>query len=87
MENSFYALEIGSQNADARAIYTTLIMNIEKMSKIFGFFLTRCSVIGFVPLSVLRTLVNYFVYDFGTESYFLATPMWYEPVDMTNRLD
>lgn len=73
----FHKFELGSHNSDARAIYTTLNMNIEKVSKFVGFLFTKCGIAGFLPLSVLLTLVNYFAYDFGAESYYLASPMWY----------
>lgn len=75
--NFIFEFKIGCHDPDARADYTALNLNIEKVSKFLDFFLIKVAIAGYAPSSLFLTLVNYFVLDLDTESYHLITPMWY----------
>lgn len=67
----------GCHKPDTRAIFITLNTKIEQISKLFEFLLRKLVIAGFAPSAALLTLVNFVVYDFGAESYYLPTPMLY----------
>lgn len=58
-------------------MYIALNAKIERLFDFIDIFLAKLTVAAFPLFAVLLTLVNYFVLDFGTESYYLPTPMLY----------
>lgn len=55
--------------------YLKMNEKIEEMVKIVDFFMVKLNIIGFMGIAFLQTLGNYFVYDMGSDSYYLVTPL------------
>lgn len=64
----------GARNSDLWIAYKGLNIAIERMSKFLHFLITRLTVVGLIIPSLLITITNYFIYDLGTESYYLSCP-------------
>lgn len=58
-------------------MYDDLNFNVEVVCQYFVDFAPNIAIAVFVLPAVLLTLVNYFVLDLGTESYYLPTLIWY----------
>lgn len=61
-------------------MYIALNLKIEQMSEFLDFFLSKVAIAGFLPPALLLTLVNYFVFDLGAESFYLPAPMLCVPI-------
>lgn len=57
--------------------YSETIAKIEQMSKFMHIVLVEMTSIGILIPAVIITLINFYVYDLGDRSYFLAYPMMY----------
>lgn len=73
----FFFLNIGCLTSNVQATYVALNEKIERMCEFFDIFLTKLTLAGYAPSTVLLTLINYFVFDFGADSFYLPTPMLY----------
>lgn len=72
-----FHLFAGLTNADAWDNYIRLNAQIELISQVLYYLATRFALIGLMSPSLLVTLVNYFYYDLGNESYYLSCPLLY----------
>lgn len=72
---NFHHLESQNVSTETVLAYSKLIGNIELMTKVIRFGLVELTVVGcFFPALVI-TLINYFYFDLGDESYFLSFPI------------
>lgn len=58
----------------AKDKYCKLIEKIEWMSEFFYFVSVKLSVLSLVAPSLLKTFINYFIYNLNDESYILPVP-------------
>lgn len=58
-------------------MYTATNIQIQQMSQFFDLLLGKLAIAAFAPSVVFLTLVNYFVFDFGADSYYLPAPILY----------
>lgn len=58
-------------NPISRAMYSKLNEKIERMSNLVYLLIIKLTVPGVIIPGLLITIVNYFVYDLGDDSYFL----------------
>lgn len=71
------SIEIEIRNPDTSTKYSELIENIEKMSELLHFALTRVTFIGLYTSALAITAINYFIFDLEEESYYLPFPLMY----------
>lgn len=67
----------GMNNSIARWKYCNLINKIELLSEIYHFMVVKLTMPGVVLPAFLLTMINYFIYDLGNDSYFLPFPIVY----------
>lgn len=72
-------LGLQSMPIESVAGYDKTIENIESISRAIRFALVEMTAVGCYLPSVLVTLVNYFVFNLGDESYFLSAPIMWVP--------
>lgn len=70
---TFFYVELGSSAALFK--YTKLSVDVEKITKLFYFVLTKLTWAGMMAPSICVTFTNYFVYHLGNESFFLSCPV------------
>lgn len=68
---------IGLDNPVMSKIFNEMSVKIERMSRFFNSVLTRLTTAGIMLPSLIITLVDYFIYDLGKESYYLSWPILY----------
>ena len=64
-------------NPISKSKYCVLNSKIELASKIFNLFVVKFSMPGVVLPAFLLTIINYFMYNLGNDSYFLSLPIAY----------
>lgn len=62
-------------NAALRAVATEIDENIELISNVIHFVTTKLTIAGLLLPPLVLTAINYFIYDFGDESYVLPYPV------------
>lgn len=67
-------------------MYIKLNERIERIFKLLHFLFVEMSIVGVVLPAALITIVNYFVYNLGDESWFLPCPAMYVYVTLTVKL-
>lgn len=68
-------LFLGVKNSNTSTKYSELAGTIEKVSKWYYIAYVKCTPIGIITTTLMITLINYFIYGLGDESYFLAFPV------------
>lgn len=56
-------------------MYKELSEKIEYVNKVVHFCLTRLTVVGVVQPALFVTMVNFFIYDLGRDSFYLPFPV------------
>lgn len=74
-KTTFSTLE--SDDPILKTNYQKLNEIIELVSEIYYFLLLKISIPGVILPPLFVTIVNYYVYDLGNESYFLPFPFLY----------
>lgn len=62
---------------NVKNMYVQLIEKIERMSRLVDFFTVKFTSPGIVIPAFFVTLINFFVYDYGDDSYFLPFRVMY----------
>lgn len=70
---NFFRVELTDPNAVVAAI--ELHEKIEGFTKLVDLAFTKITFAGILISAILLTLVNYFIFELGDESYFLASPI------------
>lgn len=72
--NEIY-LHLGSENSNSKAMYIALNERIEQFSQLFYTGSIKLTIPGLMVPAIFITLINFFVYDFGDDSFFLPFPV------------
>lgn len=68
-------LHSGSVDSNSKAMYIEMIEKIERLSQLIHIGVIKLSIPGVIVPALLITFINFFVYDFGNESFFLPFPV------------
>lgn len=68
---------VGWHNLESRRMYIELNDKIERIFKLLHFLFVEMSIIGVVLPAAVITIINFYVYNLGDESFFLPCPAMY----------
>lgn len=72
--NEIY-LHLGSEISSSKAMYIALNEKIERLSHLIYMGSIKLTIPGLMIPSIFISLINFFVYDFGDDSFFLPFPV------------
>lgn len=70
--------QTGAYNPDSRSMYHSLTEKIERVFRFMDIFIVKICFVGVVAPPLIRTSVNYFVYDMRDESFYMPLPTMYD---------
>lgn len=70
-----FIFDLGSANLNSKAMYIALIAKIERFSQLIYIGTIKLTIPGLMIPAICITLINFFVYDFGDDSFFLPFPV------------
>lgn len=61
----------------AQAKYIKINLKIEHISKVLNFLLIKLTTAGVIMPNIIITIVSYFLFDLGEDSFYSAAPTMY----------